>query len=286
MQNIDKNTAGWEAPPKNPLAQTPSPDNPPWGWVAALLVWIASVALIFIVPSVVVIPYVMSKGINLQDAEGLKSFLLTDFVAILLQTLLVIPIHAITLALSWAVVTNFKKFSFRQTLGWEWGGFKIWHIVAIIASFFLFAVLLNYLFGEQDNDLLRILRSSRAAVYIIAFLATFTAPLVEEVVYRGILYSAFQRSIGVPWAVFLATALFALVHVPQYYPSFATIILICLLSFILTLVRAKTGNLLPCIVLHTVFNGIQSLLLVFEPVLRRIANQASEQTASILHFIK
>jgi membrane protease YdiL (CAAX protease family) len=52
-------------------------------------------------------------------------------------------------------------------------------------------------------------------------MATFTAPIVEEVIYRGILYSAFQRARGSGVAIAAVTLLFALVHVPQYYPSFS-----------------------------------------------------------------
>jgi membrane protease YdiL (CAAX protease family) len=123
---------------------------------------------------------------------------------------------------------------------------------------------------------MRILRSSRLALYVVAFLATFTAPIVEEVVYRGVLYSALQRAWGVPAAFVTVTLLFSLVHVPQYYPSYSTIFLLTLLSVLLTSIRMLTGNLLPCIILHFVFNGLQSLLLVLEPVLPGSSGQNTE----------
>jgi uncharacterized protein len=129
------------------------------------------------------------------------------------------------------------------------------------------ASLVGHYVPEQENDLIRILRSSRMAVYVVAFMATFTAPLVEEVVYRGVLYSAFQRSVGMPAAFVVVTLLFAIVHVPQYYPSYSTILLLTLLSVILTLMRAMSGNLLPSIILHTIFNGVQSILLIVQPML-------------------
>ncbi|MBK9216314.1 MAG: CPBP family intramembrane metalloprotease [Chloracidobacterium sp.] len=59
--------------------------------------------------------------------------------------------------------------------------------------------------------------------------------------------------------------MFALVHVPQYLPSYSTIFLLTLLSVTLTWVRVRTSNLLPCIILHTAFNGLQSALLIAEP---------------------
>src|SRR5690606_2955976 len=96
-------------------------------------------------------------------------------------------------------------------------------------------------------------------------MATFTASIAEEFVYRGIVYSSFQRTFGVPAAFLFVTLLFVIVHVPQYYPSYSTIFLLVLLSVILTLIRVVSGNLLPCIILHTLFNAFQSVLLLLEP---------------------
>src|SRR6185369_11733992 len=105
----------------------------------------------------------------------------------------------------------------------------------------------------QENELTRMLKSSRVVVFLVAFMATFTAPIVEEVIYRGILYYAFQWAVGSGIAIEAVTLLFALVHLPQYYQSYSTICLLILLSLILTLIRAQTNNLWPCIVLYTFF---------------------------------
>lgn len=187
----------------------------------------------------------------------------TDPMVILLSIIGIIPAHVFTLLMAWLVVTNFNKFSFREVLGWRSGGFAWWHYPMVLGGFFIVAAIVGYFLPEQENELIRILRSSRTVVYFVAFMATFTAPLVEEVIYRGILYSAIQRSLGIGWAVFIVTALFAGVHFWQYWGSPGTIILIILLSLILTLIRVRTNNLLPCIILHTIFNGIQSLSLIF-----------------------
>ncbi len=252
----------------------------------AFLVWLASVAFILIVPSFLVLPYIFSQSADFTDRNKLLEISQTDPTVLLISVLGVIPAHLLTLALAWLVVTNFRKFSFRETLGWNWDGFKFWHCFVILGGFYILAAIAANYFPEQENDMLRILRSSRTAVYVVAFLATFTAPIVEEVIYRGVLYSAFQRTLGIPVAVLLVTILFALVHVPQYYPSYSTIFLICLLSLVLTLVRVYTNNLLPCIALHMVFNGLQSLLLILEPYLPKNIINTSEPTALIIHFFK
>jgi len=289
VQNYEQTTAGnfpQTPTPKEflPANVPPSPNNPPWnGWIA-FLVWLASVMLIIILPMFFVFPYLIQQGVNLSDQAGLAAAMRSDPTVILLNLIAILPAHLLTLLLAWLVVTQYKKFPFRETLGWHWNGFNFWTCLGIIGGFFVVAAILGYFIPEQETELTRILRSSRAAVYVVAFFATFTAPIVEEVVYRGILYSAFQRSVGIPAAVVLTTFFFAIVHFPQYIESLPTLILICLLSLILTLVRVRTGNLLPCIALHTAFNGIQSVLLILQPYIENYVKSSQSEAALILRL--
>ncbi len=249
----------------------------------AFLVWFSSVAFILIIPSLAVIPYIIYQKNMLSDKTALTEFVQTDPTTVLISLIAIIPAHILTLLAAWLVVTKFKKYSFKETLGWKWGGFNFWNCLLIIVGIFAASATTSYLIPEQDNDLLKILRSSREAVYVVAFLATLTAPLVEEVVYRGVLYSSLQKTMGVPTGVLITTFLFAVVHVPQYWGSPGTILMICLLSLVLTLVRVGTKNLLPCIVLHTIFNGLQSLLLIFQPYLDSLTTK--EQAASFINLL-
>lgn len=294
MQNEELKDTDYNAPLSkelNELAETSAviipvtPNNPPWNSFVAFAFWLVSIALIIFMPVLFILPYAIGQGVNAADSNAIAEFIKNDPTTTLLNLAAVLPAHFLTLLLAWFIVTGNRKFSFRETLGWSWGGFKIWHCLAILGGFFIIAMVVNYYSPEQDNDLSKMLRSSRTAALLVAFIATFTAPLVEEVIYRGVLYSAFQRTFGVPVAVFAITFLFAVVHVPQYYPSYSTIFLIGLLSLTLTLIRVRTGNLLPCIVLHTVFNGIQSLLLIAEPYLPSVPTDVPEQTASIIRFL-
>ena len=59
--------------------------------------------------------------------------------------------------------------------------------------------------------------------------------------------------------------MFTLVHVPQYLPNWGVIAAVGLLSVVLTIVRAVTGRLLPCVVIHLIFNGVQSIIIVANP---------------------
>lgn len=264
-------------------AAKPTPDDPPWGSGVAVGFWILSVGFIVFIPLLFLLPYAFSISSPEVDRNEFMNSLTTDPVAIALQILAIIPAHLLTVGLAWLVVTKGGTYSFKETLGWRSGGVKWWYYVLILLAFFGLAVVVGTFLPEQETELTRILKSSRYAVFLVAFMATFTAPIVEEVVYRGVLYSALQRSFGVKVGVAVVTLLFALVHVPQYLESVSTMLLLLVLSLVLTVIRAKTGNLLPCVILHTVFNGLQSVLLIIEPYLK--TNSTAEDAAAALHLM-
>ena len=272
-------------PGASPQAAAAGPNNPPWNSATAFSVWLLSVLLIVFVPDLFVIPYALRRQVPLTDSARLVEFLQSDPTAVIISLAAIIPAHVLTLLTAWLIVTRFRRFDFREMLGWRSGGITWWHYVAILLGFFAVALVVAHTMPEEENSLLKVIRSSRSAVFLLAFLATFTAPLVEEIVYRGVLYSAFQRSMGTVLAILIVTLLFTLVHVPQYYPSWSTIILLTLLSLILTLIRAVTGNLWPCIVLHFLFNAIQSLGLIVSPYFESPTPAPPAISGFLLHLL-
>ncbi len=285
MQNTEQSEYYSEVPlPVEPaiVPVEPTPNNPPWGSLEGVGLWVASILAILIIPTLFLLPYLATIQPPITENEQLVEFAKTDPTSVFLQIVAIIPAHLLTILLAWLIVTKGRKYSFKEMLGWQTGGFRWWHYLIVLGSFFVLAAVVGSLVPEKENDLIRMLQSSRSAVYIIAFVATFTAPFVEEVVYRGVLYSAFQRALGVPAAFALVTFLFAIIHVPQYWPSYSTIFLLGVLSIILTAIRVKTNNLLPCIILHTLFNGIQSVFLLAEPLLPK--PELQQQAAAFLHF--
>jgi hypothetical protein len=278
-------------PPSQPVTpHLPDPDDPPWSVVGAVAIWLASVFLLALLPALFVIVYAQQRGIALARVA---EFSLSDPVAIFVQIISNIPAHMLTIMLAWALVTSFGKHPFFSSLGWQWPpGFGFWTSAGIAGGLLSVGILVIYLLGEQETPLDRIINSSRATALATAFIATVTAPLVEEVVYRGVLYSALQRAIGAVGAFFIVLSLFAFVHVPQYWPNFGVIGTISVLSIVLTLIRARTGQLLPCFIIHLIFNGLQSVGIVVYPYLPRAEPDATPETtvtgllvAFVSHFV-
>lgn len=275
---------------------TVDPNNPVWGIGGALLVWVASILVQAIIPLFFVVPFAVYRGLSPSSPDFAKAAVelaVTDRTAIFLQVLSILPTHIFTLALLWVFVTRLGKRPFLGSFGWGWPGrLRWWHCVFVGVGLFILATTLATLLGAQKpTQLEQLINSSVGARYAIAVLAVFTAPFVEEFVYRGVVYSALQRTIGVNAAVVFVLALFTLIHVPQYWPNIGVISAVALLSIALTVLRAYTGRLLPCIVIHMSFNAVQALLLVFEPFLQRLLPTAPPPvpTGSILspliHFI-
>lgn len=252
--------------PNHPPFIALNPDNPAWSLPRALLVWVISVVLLFFLPLFGAIPYGIYKVAQGGSAAGLGA----DANLIFISILGVLPAHVLTFLMVWFVVSNRGRRPFWQSLGWGWPrNFGPWKTIGLAVLLLAVGILMTRLLPGADTDLDKIINSSLKARFTAAFLAAVTAPLVEELIYRGMLYSAFQKVLGITWAVLIVSVLFAGVHVVQYYNNIGVITAVAILSVALTLVRARTGSVLPSYVIHLVFNGIQAVFLVLQPFVEK-----------------
>lgn len=262
-------------------------ENPGWGLPTAVLVWGGSFFLLFVMSLAFALPFMLRLMSSGKPAEDVQGLLLQNPKFLLWQVIAALPAHLLTLLLVWAVVTRVGKRPFWSEVSWGWGDVR--NLYAAGAAF-LGALVLLYLsaklaskIGGGETMIDKLVDSSRTARLILALMAALSAPLVEELVYRGILYPAAQRGVArigrviLPSperndsiqmtsaivAVLLITFLFAGVHYAQYQNSMGVVAAISLLSLVLTSTRAITGKVLPCFILHLVFNGVQAVGLVF-----------------------
>src|SRR5262245_4628590 len=251
-------------------------DNPSWGPVGGVFVWILSVGAIIVIPIIAVIVWYFVESArgshlpNLANRDEMLEWLKSPNL-LLVQVLSTIVAHAITIFICWAVVTRLGRRPFWESLGWSWAGHSVWYwllfsAVIIVALLLATQLLSRVLPQSEENSFSELLKSSTRVRVAIAVLATFTAPLVEEAVYRGILFSAFRRSLGLVGTVVLVTVMFAGVHVLQYLGAWVTIAGLTLLSLALTLIRARTKSILPCVLIHTVNNAFFAVLILFNKV--------------------
>jgi len=87
--------------------------------------------------------------------------------------------------------------------------------------------------------------------------AIVLAPLVEETLFRGILYPFLKPRIGLPLAVTATSLVFAAIHL-----NVMTFVPLTFIGLALVWVYEQTDNLLAPIVAHALFNAVNFVMLV------------------------
>jgi membrane protease YdiL (CAAX protease family) len=123
--------------------------------------------------------------------------------------------------------------------------------LGIAVAIFIGIALANVVFvkflPQKETSFDQLLKSGPQVRLAVAILASFSAPLVEEIVYRGVIFGGLRKRFSATTTIIIVTLLFAG---------------LMLLSLMLTVVRAKSKTLLPCIVIHFINNAVVSLLIV------------------------
>jgi membrane protease YdiL (CAAX protease family) len=285
----------------NPLTAS-DPDDPPWGIITAALM----LALFYYMPWL--LSEIARGYFRLTGTKPSPTFVAGFSLSYLLIS------HVILLTVSWVVITRAGRRPFFDTLGWRWPNkFELKkhksndtysaRRVTILACFAL-AGLSKYpiiFFPGPETDFEKGFFNSTAKTVVMTFVAVTTAPLVEELIFRGIIYPALRRllrrhktgrldigaillrkftregvSLAAVLAVVVVTGLFTLVHVKQYSssgsPNWGMIVSVALGGLFFTLLRAYTKSLLPSYVMHLIFNASNiplQILLMLGMVTRR-----------------
>jgi len=118
------------------------------------------------------------------------------------------------------------------------------------------------------EGLLQILEAPLAIRVVFIATAAVAAPLVEEMVFRGMLQTTLRQG-GLtpgPWsAILIVSALFAGIHVPAL-TTYLALPGLFVLAVGMGYAYEKSGSLWPPIVIHAVFNGVNLAAVLLEVV--------------------
>ncbi|MDJ0942113.1 MAG: type II CAAX endopeptidase family protein [Kiloniellales bacterium] len=158
----------------------------------------------------------------------------------------------------------------RRALSWqdlglrpaapEWYRRTLWVTLLTFALALVLMILVQRLVGRTfDNPQEAILAAeglSPASFLGLLLVAAGLGPLVEELLFRGLLYAWLRRHLGVLISASISAALFASVHaIPWLMPSLFAI------GVVLALLYERSGSLWPAIVVHGAYNAINLVLL-------------------------
>jgi uncharacterized protein len=130
----------------------------------------------------------------------------------------------------------------RRVIGLGVLAFVIYVMIAV-----LWVIVVNP--REGADALANVTHESTVNVVLTVFAVAVSAPVVEEVFFRGLLYRSLRNRLSVLPAVLIAGSMFGLVHITSY--PLDTLPVKAAFGVIACLLYERTGSLLPGIALHS-----------------------------------
>ncbi|WP_169392874.1 MULTISPECIES: CPBP family intramembrane glutamic endopeptidase [Psychrobacter] len=133
-------------------------------------------------------------------------------------------------------------------------------MIGILLIFMIGSQALTYVLDKVPLEFVDPLFESVSSVWLLVAVMVVVAPIYEELVFRGLLWSAiaeqFEPPRGVVIASLITSIIFALIHLQYGIYEMTTIVI---LALIFCLARIKSGSLLLPMLLHIINNGAAML---------------------------
>jgi len=143
---------------------------------------------------------------------------------------------------------------------WNWPSKPGWYL---FAGFLLSLALqgLAHLLPIPKNLPIDNMFKTPAEAWVISLFGVTLGPLFEELYFRAFFYPALSSRAGIPCAVLLTAAPFALLHATQLGFSWGPVLVVFLVGVVLTMVRAYKNSVAAGFLIHIAYNGTISALM-------------------------
>jgi hypothetical protein len=248
-----------EAPPPLESTRADAQESPPRPWALRdLFLFLAFVPIAFVAANILVLfGYALTQPT--PHAHLTKEKLSADpFFLLALQTVF----YGLVLAYTYLLVAVGHAKPFWAMLRWR--RLPPGKTFACLVGGGLLTItiaLLPPVLPDANQFPLENLFNSRAAAYAIGAFAILVAPLMEEIIFRGVLFGIFESQIGLRFAILITAILFGGLHVPEYWGAWNHMFLIFLVGLVFSLARGMSGSLAPSVFLHVGYNGSMMLAL-------------------------
>jgi membrane protease YdiL (CAAX protease family) len=258
-ENLSQELSG--APPETLTPQPPSPLAPREIWTLRdLLLFVAFLPFGLLASNLLAfIAYAVLRPFTGWHAP-VDSLPSNTFFLLILQTMFYTSI----LAYLFLLARIQHRQPFWKSLGWKKPTRR--QVLACLVGGGALAVLIRVvppLLPDAEGFPLERLFTSLAASYAIGAFAIGVAPVIEELVFRGLLFAIFERTVGLRFAIVVTAVLFAGLHVPEYWHAWNHVLMILLVGVVFSLARGMSGSLTPSILLHVGYNACMMTSLFF-----------------------
>jgi membrane protease YdiL (CAAX protease family) len=157
-------------------------------------------------------------------------------------------------------------------------------LIALITAPFVF-----WLFGDDPpqqgvSDVAGSTETLAEQILVILAIAV-AAPIIEEIIYRGMLLSWLRRRMSKWWAILVSAAVFAVIHAVFDPSAIAVVPGLFLLGVVLAYTALRTGDLSLPIALHSGINLLAALSLLYGDRLLDWAETRLEEMEAVLSLL-
>ena len=234
-----------ELPELDPSIERHPPQSP-WSMVDLIVFGVFFLATVLLLPfSVIRIWRLFEPGLRVADLtatdqvllQGVMNLVIVGFIAFLIR-----GVHGQ---------------SFLETIHWYKNHqFGAGFLISLGATLAISVLIVSSFFPPAEPSPIERLLSSTTSLYVFAIFGIGVAPLFEEIIFRGFLFKVLFDIRGPGAAVSVTAILFALLHLPQLWGSWAGVVLIFVVGYVLSHVRLRSNSLIPSFIIHTSYNGM------------------------------
>lgn len=172
----------------------------------------------------------------------------------------------------WAFVLGFIYYTIVVKYGlefWSSLGYVGYRVPAVnfvmggMLTAFSVGMIAHFLPMPKEKLPLEELLADPLSVAVFVAFGVTLGPIIEELVFRGFLFSPIRRAHGAAAAVVATSAVFSLLHAQQYGGNWQNVALLFYVGCVLGAVRAATGSLIPSTILHACYNATLLGALIF-----------------------
>jgi len=151
------------------------------------------------------------------------------------------------------LITRFRKIDVKKHLKLQ--SFKtrdLFNWLLVLVGFSVIFTLIAWMISHPTSEFMQTIWQSRQHTILLLIAILIAAPVFEECLFRGFLFSGVQNSqLGTGAAIVISSAFWAIIH--TQYGSFE-LITIFILGIVLAMSRVASGSLYVPILLHATNN--------------------------------
>lgn len=204
--------------------------------------------------------FILESTIKITDISQFALFqkyksLLILLILTLQNLILLTPIAFSVKKSDLCAALGFKKFKVLNSLGWTIWGFVIFFIINFAAQYIEKTTGISVIgYGEQMNYL-PLFGNDTYSLPVAITSIIIMAPIVEEIFFRGYIFTDLYSKYGHKIASIIASLIFAALHM-----QFNVFIPLFILGLIITTIRYKSDSIWPAIFFHVINNSLALII--------------------------